>query len=216
MKIVYLGHSCFYIESETGVSILTDPYTRVGYELPKSISSDIVLISHAHFDHNYVEAVEGTPIVVSSSGSCLINGVKIEGFDSWHDERNGALRGKNILFHFAVDGIKFCHFGDLGQAFCEDIASKLADADVWLIPVGGTYTITVAQAVEYIEKLAPKLVIPMHYRPQDGALDIAGAEEFLSKFEGKRVICCKNGKFTLDDARLQELTGKILYMERCK
>lgn len=216
MKIAYLGHSCFYIEGENGVSVLTDPYTRVGYELPNTVTADIVLTSHGHFDHNYVEAVKGYPIVVSASGNYLINGVKIKGFDSWHDEKNGALRGNNILFHFTVDGVKFCHFGDLGQAFCEDIAGKLADADVWLIPVGGTYTIDAEQAVEYIEKLAPKLVIPMHYRPQDGALDIAGAEDFLSKFEKNRVICCKNGEFTLDNARLQDLTGKILYMERCK
>ena len=34
MKITYLGHACFQITSANGTTIITDPYTRVGYELP--------------------------------------------------------------------------------------------------------------------------------------------------------------------------------------
>ena len=52
MKITYLGHSCFSFESESGVKLITDPYTRVGYELPQGLTADVVLTSHGHFDHN--------------------------------------------------------------------------------------------------------------------------------------------------------------------
>ncbi|MBQ7948990.1 MAG: MBL fold metallo-hydrolase, partial [Clostridia bacterium] len=91
-----------------------------------------------------------------------------------------------------------------------------AGADVWLIPVGGTYTIDANEAWEYIRRLSPKLVIPMHYRPNDGALDITGIEVFLQYAEKDKVISRPNGEYTLNKAELQEVTGKILYMERRK
>ena len=214
MKITYLGHSCFLFEGNAGVKVLVDPYTRVGYELPKGLTAELVLTSHGHFDHNYVQAIAGTPIVLNKAGKYSVAGVEVEGFDSWHDPKQGALRGNNVIFHFTIDGIRFCHFGDLGEAYSEDVARKLAGADVWLISVGGTYTIDAVQALEYMEKLSPRVVIPMHYLPADGALDIAPIENFLSKIVAERVIPCMEGEFTLSEADLQHLTGKIIYMER--
>lgn len=216
MKITYLGHSCFCITGESGVSVITDPYTRVGYELPKGLTADIVLCSHQHFDHNYVEAIEGFPEVVTASSIGTVNGVEISGYDTWHDEQKGKLRGKNVVFQFTIEGITFCHFGDLGQAYSKEMDAILYGADVWLIPVGGKYTIDAEQAIKYIEEFSPKLVIPMHYRPEDGALDIAGIDNFLSKVDKNRVICCENGELLLDKVRLEEWTGKIIYMERKK
>lgn len=216
MKITYLGHSCFCVETENGTKVITDPYTRVGYELPNGLSADIALISHGHFDHNYLNAVGGSPVTIDSAGEYSVKGVKIKGFDSWHDPKQGALRGKNVIFQFTADGITFCHFGDLGESYCEEIAQKIAGADVWLIPVGGTYTIDANEAWEYIRRLSPKLVIPMHYRPNDGALDITGIEVFLQYAEKDKVISRPNGEYTLNKAELQEVTGKILYMERRK
>ena len=216
MQITYLGHSCFLFENEAGAKLITDPYTRVGYELPKGLTANVVLSSHNHFDHNHIEAICGTPLVIDSAGEYTVCGIEIEGFDSWHDPEQGALRGKNVIFYFTIDGIRFCHFGDLGEEYSEEVAAKLADADVWLIPVGGKYTIDAVQALEYMEKLGPKLVIPMHYRPQDGALDIASIESFLSKIPSDCVISCKEGILPLDKVALQQLTGKIIYMERRK
>ena len=216
MQITYLGHSCFLFESNTGVKLITDPYTRVGYELPKDLTADIVLTSHGHFDHNYTQAIDGSPIVLERAGKYSVGGIAIEGFDSWHDPRQGALRGRNVLFHFTMDGIRFCHFGDLGEGYSQDIADKLTGADVWLIPVGGTYTIDAGQALEYMEKLSPKVVIPMHYRPQDGALDIAMITDFFSRVSADCVIPCQEGVFTLEKSDLNALIGKIIYMERCK
>jgi len=216
MKITYLGHSCFCFESNSGVTLITDPYTRVGYELPNGLSADIVLTSHGHFDHNYVQAIGGNPMLIDSAGEYSLKGIHIKGYDSWHDPKQGALRGKNVIFHFTIDGITFCHFGDLGEYYCNDIAQKVAGADVWLIPIGGTYTIDANEAWQYIEKLTPKLVIPMHYRPKDGALDIDGIEVFLRKTEESKMIACMQGEKRISQADLQTMMGKILYMERQK
>ncbi len=216
MQITYLGHSCFLVEGETGVKLITDPYTRVGYELPNGLNADIVLTSHGHFDHNYIQAIAGSPIVLDNVGKYVLSGVEVAGFSSWHDPKQGTLRGHNVIFHFNIDGVRFCHFGDLGEGYSEELAGKLSDADVWLIPIGGTYTIDATQAWEYIDKLSPKVVIPMHYLPKDGALDIAPIENFLAKASTDRIIPCENGIFSLTKQDLADLTGKIIYMERRK
>ena len=216
MKITYLGHSCFLFENDAGAKLIIDPYTRVGYELPKGLTADMVLSSHGHFDHSYTQAIEGEYILLNEAGEYNICGIEVKGVNTWHDPKQGALRGNNIMFHFTMDGIRFCHFGDLGEEYNKDVAKKLAGADVWLIPVGGTYTIDAAQALEYMERLSPKVVIPMHYLPTNGALDIAPISSFLSKVSAGAVIPCMDGTFVINKADLQSLTGKIIYMERRK
>lgn len=216
MKIEYLGHSCFRIESENGIKLVTDPYTKVGYELPKGVNAEIVTVSHGHFDHNYIRAIDGMTAIICEEGEYEINGVEIVGERCWHDPKEGALRGTNLIFKCNIDGITVCHFGDLGEEYSSKIAQILADTDVWLIPVGGTYTIDADEAKTYIEKLKPKAVIPMHYRPQDGALDIAPIEMFLQKMGQYSVITCPSGVFTLTDADFEDGKTKIFYMERRK
>ncbi|MBR2320807.1 MAG: MBL fold metallo-hydrolase [Clostridia bacterium] len=212
MKITYLGHACFQLTSSSGVTIITDPYTRVGYELPSGLSADIVTVSHGHFDHNYLSAVKAKH-VVSQAMNYELEGVKISGFESFHDDKQGALRGKNVLFTIEMDGIKICHFGDLGEACRDDIIEKIADADILLVPIGGTYTIDALQAKKYVEGCKPRIVIPMHYRPTDGSLDIADSTPFLELFEKKDVQKVLDGSFDIDVSNLAKLP-LILYMER--
>ncbi|MBR2441872.1 MAG: MBL fold metallo-hydrolase [Clostridia bacterium] len=214
MKIEYLGHSCFLLTSAKGVRVLTDPYTKVGYELPQGLQADIITVSHGHFDHNYTQAVCNQPIILDTVEDFTQGEVEIHGEESFHDPKQGALRGKNIIFKITMDGIVFCHFGDLGEAYNNTLKDKL-QADVWLLPVGGTYTIDPVQAKEYIEKCQPKLVIPMHYKPLDGALDIQPSSAFLNGCPW-RITEFKNGEISLTKENLQKKSTQILYMERKK
>ena len=191
MKIKYLGHSCFKITAKSGASIITDPYTNVGYELPAGLTATAVTASHAHFDHNYLSAVD-TKNVIASVGEYSVEDVKITGIHSWHDKKNGALRGNNVIFKFEVDGMQVCHLGDLGEDISADLIQRIGTVDVLLIPVGGTYTIDATQAKDLILQIAPKLVIPMHFKPSDGKLDISPLSEFTKLFPVS--VISQNGK----------------------
>ena len=214
MKIEYFGHSCFRLTNADGISVVTDPYTKVGYELPNNFTADVIIVSHNHFDHNYIAGVKDAKTIVNSTGNSLAQGISIVGKETWHDPKQGALRGNNIIYTIEIDGLKICHFGDLGEGYSDKIAKIVKDADVWLIPVGGTYTIDAMQAKEYVEILQPKCVIPMHYLPKDGRLDIQDAKSFLSLFENAEIFCYLQGETELNKAQLQEGSTKILYMER--
>ena len=217
MKIRYLGHACFQIIGEDGTCILTDPYKGVGYELPANISADIVTISHTHFDHNNVEAIQGVKAICNEVKEYEINGVRIQGIDSFHDQKQGSLRGNNTIYKMQIDGISFCHLGDIGELLSDSIVKNIGYCDVLLIPVGGTYTIDASEAKKYVHAIAPKIVIPMHYRPQDGSLDIADGTKFLSGFEDVERRTDGKYVFSLDFFKnTSENETKIVYMERVK
>ncbi|MBO5412027.1 MAG: MBL fold metallo-hydrolase [Clostridia bacterium] len=216
MRIQYLGHSCFRLTSASGTAVVTDPYRGVGYEMPKGVFSDIITVSHGHFDHNYISGVEGAFSVVNTAGEFQINDVEIVGVESFHDSMQGVLRGKNCIFTIQMDGIRVCHFGDLGEEVSSEILQKIGNVDVVLLPIGGTYTITAEQAKEYVDALAPIAVIPMHYKPKDGALDIDCAKNFLSLFDEKMIERAEKGEFDFSLSAWKSSGKKLLYMERMR
>jgi len=210
MKVRYLGHSCFEFTSMDGIKIITDPYTKVGYELPSGLTADILTLSHSHFDHCYAQAVNFQELV-TQAGSFLFNGVKIEGISTYHDPKQGVLRGGNIVYKFTVDGITVCHLGDIGEECSPTLIERIGKVDVLCVPIGGTYTVDALGAKKYADALAPKAIIPMHYKPKDGALDITDARPFLDLYEEKSVTYVSNGETSID-----EQTRGVIFMERVK
>jgi L-ascorbate metabolism protein UlaG (beta-lactamase superfamily) len=80
-----------------------------------------------------------------------------------------------------MDGIKFCHLGDLGHDLDEETVQKIGEVDVLFIPIGGTFTVDDKQAWDVIKKIQPRIVIPMHYKIGGLSLPIAGIDAFLEQ-----------------------------------
>ena len=179
MIIKWLGHSAFEIVGSS--TLITDPYNhpRVG-ELPVGLTADVVTVSHEHRDHNYVEGVKDSPIVINTVGEFNVGEFDIKGIATLHDKEGGTLRGNNTVFTIFAEGIKLCHLGDLGHTLTEEQVSEIGPVDILMIPVGGTYTIDASEAVQVVSQLNPKIVLPMHYKPGNSSmtLPIDGVEQF--------------------------------------
>ena len=182
MKVKWLGHASFMITSDSGTRIITDPYKTGGalqYDEIKE-SAEIVTVSHDHFDHNYVESVGGNPEVVNAAASTEVKGIKFDGISTYHDDTEGSQRGSSVIFCFEVDGIRVCHLGDLGHPLSPQQVADVGKVDILLIPVGGNYTIDAAVATEVGGKLAPKVLIPMHFNNERcSSFPVAGVDDFL-------------------------------------
>ena len=180
MKIKWHGHSCFEITLSDGTSLVTDPFDpTVGYPLCRA-EADAALLSHGHFDHNHVDSLKGTPEVLDREGTWNIGSAQIRGVHSWHDPEKGALRGENIIFSIETDGMRIVHLGDLGHMpDTDEQRAVISGCDLLLIPIGGTYTITSAQAAELIRSCGPKAAIAMHYRNEYCRFDISTRDEFV-------------------------------------
>lgn len=204
MRIKYIGHSCFLIESADGTRIVTDPYEPGCFDgalkyKPVSEDGDIVLVSHDHADHNWFSGVGGNPEVVSEAGGRTVKGVEILGVPSYHDTSQGSERGSNILFRFTVDGLAVCHLGDLGHTLKDDSAAQLKPVDILLMPVGGFFTIGREEADAIIDALSPRLVIPMHFKTDGVDFPIAPVGDFIAGREGVTISGGSEVVLTVDD-----------------
>lgn len=181
MRIKWLGHASFLITSDSGITIITDPYKpdeRLKYA-PITESADIVTVSHGHGDHANVAAVRGSPAVVDRAGIHNVKGIAFKGVATYHDAEKGSQRGPNVVFCMSVDGVNVCHMGDLGHAISEAQAREIGQVDVLLLPVGGFYTIDAGVADQVAGLLKPRVIIPMHFSNPKCDFPIADAEPFL-------------------------------------
>lgn len=166
MKIEWLYHSCFLLTNARGGRLLTDPFgpsADLRYPVP-SARCDVATISHAHGDHDYTANLPAGFARVDRAGRHSAAGFAIEGIESFHDERQGALRGENLMFTIEADGLRVAHLGDLGHEPSVKQLSLLGKVDVLLLPVGGYFTIDGAQAARVAKTIGAKLTIPMHYK----------------------------------------------------
>lgn len=193
MIIKYTGHACFKIlDDETGYSIVFDPYSDgsvPGFGKIVDTASE-VLASHEHDDHCGASGLTVEPKDESP--------FKVEYIDTFHDPEKGALRGPNRI-HVITDkrtGEKLVHYGDIGEVLddllTEENLALLKDADIVLVPVGGVYTYDMFEALELIDRTAPKLVVPMHFRSEVagfGYPNIDSIEKFIDTAaeKGKKV-----------------------------
>jgi len=215
MKIRYNGHSCFSIFSADGKCIVIDPYQSgsfggaIGY-LPVDSNPDVVLLSHNHPDHNYVAQFKGKFEILRDSGET--KGITFRAVDAFHDNSNGSERGKIKIFVFEVDGVRVCHLGDLGHILTKTQIEKIGDVDVLLVPVGGFYTIDAHQATDAVERIKPKIVIPMHYKTDKCGFDIAPLDEFLAGKTNVKKIAAD--EIELDSGKLPGKTEIIVLKHR--
>lgn len=185
MEITRLGHSCFKLKGKKA-TLVTDPFDpkMVGIKFPK-VEARIVTVSHSHNDHNFVEGVEGNPYIINGPGEYEVADVFIKGVASFHDSKNGEVRGKNTIYRIEIDGVHIVHLGDLGHKLLDAQTDELNEVDVLLIPTGGFYTIDSKIAVETVSKIEPKIVIPMHYNEdrlnQEGFAKLEKVNQFFSE-----------------------------------
>ena len=182
MEITYIGHSCFKIKDKT-ISMVIDPYDpKIGYKLPK-LSCDVLLTTHDHFDHNYIEGVSDYRLLIDGPGEYEVGGCFIYGRAVSHDEKEGGERGKITMYLITIDGFNILHLGDLGCELSQEDMEKIPNVDVLMIPVGGKYTIDAEKATKVISALEPSYVIPMHYHTKDltGVEGLSGVDEFLDE-----------------------------------
>jgi len=212
MVITWYGQSCFKIQSGNTV-LFTDPFDKsVGLTPPRG-QADIVTISHHHYDHDNAEALNSSkPFIIDGPGEYEIKGVNIAGLKTFHDDNQGKERGDSTAYVIEIEGIKICHLGDIGQTKLSNEQLEIIDGvDILMIPVGGIYTVNGEDAVDLINQIEPKIVIPMHYKIPGLSIKLDGVEEFLKEMgiSKKEVV----DKLTIKKKELPEEETQVVVMK---
>lgn len=174
MNITWLGHSCFVLESG-GFRALLDPYKDVQGLADIAMEADAVYCSHGHFDHAYTDQITLT--------SGKENPFIVREIPTFHDDKGGALRGRNTVRRFMAEGVSVVHLGDLGHQLTEEQLEAVCPCGVLLLPVGGTYTLDFQGAKQVAEAINPQVIVPMHYRSGTMGFDVLSTlEDFLNQY----------------------------------
>ena len=167
VKITYIGHSTFTIESPGGVIAATDynDYVRP-FETPA-----IVTMNHAHSTHFTHRPDPGIRHVLRGWAS--------GGRPPAHDVQERDMRVRNVptnirdggatefsgnsIFVFEVAGLCIAHLGHLHHTLTPDHLKALGQVDIVMAAVDGAWTLDHDGIIEVMGQLQPKVVIPMHY-----------------------------------------------------
>lgn len=190
MSIVvqYFGLSCFKLTSKINdqeVSLITDPYSLAsGMKLPRNLEADIVTVSHNHENHNFLESVHGTPFIIRGPGEYENKKVFVYGIRSSHTP--DPKRGANTLYRIEMGGLSLAHLGDLGHDLTDQELERLEDVDILFLPVGGPPAgggvLGAKSAMELVNNLQPRIVIPCHFKMPDLKLTLDPVDKFLREF----------------------------------
>ncbi len=213
VEVIWQGHACFELRG-TDITIVHDPFKGVsGVPDPKA-EADIVLCSHSHADHNNANAVrkKDADVLEEFVGSkTLKGGLEVKGIGTYHDEQEGGARGKNSVYVYNLEGVTFCHLGDLGHELNAEEVNSIGKVDVLFIPVGGFFTIGPSVATSIVSKLNPKINIPMHYKaPMMGGIftNLVTVEDFI---EGKENVRRTDGaSIQITKDTLPDVTTHVL------
>ena len=174
MRIRWYGQSAFLLSGDHTVFI--DPFgdmsaaaargIEFNYPPVADVTADVLLVTHEHGDHNVVEVVGGDPVTIRSTAGRFESPIgEIVAIASEHDDVAGTVRGPNTIFRFELDGVRVAHLGDFGQrALRPEQHAAIGEVDVLFIPVGGGPTIGGEGAADVVRTIAPRVVVPMHYR----------------------------------------------------
>ena len=211
MNIQYYGHSCFKITTKPAgratedVVIFIDPFDKsIGLRPPQG-QADVIFVTHNHHDHNNTEALKGEPIVINTPGEYSVKGINAFGIDTFHDDKEGSLRGRNTVFVIDSEDMKICHLGDLGTDLDSKQLEEIDGVDILFIPIGGKYTIDGKKAVEIIRKIEPAVIIPMHYKLKDSVIDIDDEKKFCNEMGN-----CPREKVAKINFKKKDLEGKTM------
>ena len=177
MEITWYGRACFRLKGKEATAI-TDPCPPATGFVAGKHDVDLLTISHAHSDHSYTRSISAG-LTLTRPGEYEFHDLLVTGVRTYHDGSRGTERGENMIFAVEVDGVHICHLGDLGHLLTEEQVAELGPIDVLLVPVGGTTTVTPAEATEVVSQLSPKLVIPMHFAIDGASGDLMSADTFL-------------------------------------
>jgi L-ascorbate metabolism protein UlaG (beta-lactamase superfamily) len=172
VTITYAGHSTYYIDTPGGVRIATDfsgAYTTG--RLP-----DVVTMNRAHSTHYTLFPDpriphvlhgwndDGSPARINERiGDVLIRNVTTDIRRYFMDDSSGEMiKDGNSIFIFEVAGLCIGHLGHLHHKLDDSHFAAIGRLDIVMVPIDGTYTMSLDGVSEITRRLRASVVLPMH------------------------------------------------------
>lgn len=203
VKFEFYGHDAFKITSPAGLTILTDPwrndstgrYPKWFLEDFPALRVDIVLSTHAHFDHDAVERPKGLVVLERMVGHFKLGDIEITGIADKHQCEStpadrtdrvsadsgtetcppkGVIGFPNAIQIIATGGLLIAVWGDNRGAPDPFLDRYLRGVDMLILPVDTILSRAEVDAI--VRKYDPKAIIPAHYFVEGLTTNVSGLE----------------------------------------
>ncbi len=172
VRIDYVGHSSFEIESHDGVRIVTD-YN--GYVRPPRVPH-IVTMNRAHETH-YTDFIEKDirhvlrgwdPKGGLARHNLSLKDVRVRNVPTNIQDWGGRLVNDNSMFVIESAGLCIVHVAHLRHVLSKDQLRDLGRIDIAFVPIDGMWTMSHQELFEVLGQIKPMLIIPMHFGSPGG------------------------------------------------
>ncbi|WP_423910780.1 MBL fold metallo-hydrolase [Candidatus Spongiihabitans sp.] len=242
VKIEFYGHMAFKITSPKGLSIMIDPWRNdpsgawglwFPAEFPE-VPVDIVLSTHAHFDHDAIYHPHATMVLERMAGEFNLGDVKIIGVaekhmcksKGWYKWTEAAkefnqdfcppdnfLHMDNFIQIVETGGMRIAHWGDnrpLPTKFADDL---LKNIDVLIMNIDGSRHILSYEDIDAaLKRYNPKVVIPGHYYTKGASsilTTLSTADEWVDR--QKDVVHLNKSELLLEPDKIKSLKQRVYY-----
>lgn len=236
VKIEFYGHDAFKITSPSGLTVLTDPWRNDSTgaypkwflnEFP-ALQVDIVLSTHAHFDHDAVERPNGLVVLERLVGQFKLGDIEVTGLADKHQcdrtsadsvaktcPPNNEIGFDNAIQIIHTGSLRIVIWGDNRPEPDPSLDHDLKNVDVLILPIENVLTRAEADAI--VRKYDPKAVIPSHYFLHGLTTDVSGLESVdgwvndQEKVHHEEVRRLDSADLTLNAAELKGAHHRIYY-----
>ena len=190
MKIEVIHHASIKLIEEKIIYI--DPYD-IKEELH---DADYIFITHDHYDHYDEKSIEKIKkettkiivptclqgkehfMVVEPNKEYQVDHITFQTIPSYNLQVKFHPKEMNYVgYNLLINGVYYYIMGDTNRT----PEAENVKTDICFVPIGGTYTMDLAEAVSYINDLNPKVAIPIHYGKIVG--DLTLGEQFKEQIK---------------------------------
>ena len=200
VRLTFIGHATFLIESPELVRIVTDYNDYVH----PPVVPDIATMNHAHDTHftdrpdpeiKYVLRGWGKTPEEPATWDVKYKDVRVRNVPTnIRNYTGGTERYGNSIFIFEIANLCIAHLGHLHHTLTQQQLNEIGRIDVVMAPVDGNYTLDLDGMFEVLTALKAQLIIPMHFfgwYTLDRFVDRASQQWPVEKAEVPSVVVSK-------------------------
>jgi L-ascorbate metabolism protein UlaG (beta-lactamase superfamily) len=168
LRLTYVGHATFLIETPDAVRIATDYNDWV----KPAVLPDIATMNHAHLSHYTLHPDPGIKYVLHGWAEdekparidMIYKDVRVRNVPTnIRTFDGGTERHGNSIFIFEAANLCIAHLGHLHHTLTQQQLNEIGKIDVVMVPVDGNYTLDLDGMMDVLTSLKAPLMIPMHY-----------------------------------------------------
>ena len=196
LRIGYIGHATFVIESPEGVRVATDYNDYIRPPRPPTIAT----MNNTHDTHFSYQPDAAIPHVLrgwdpeggTARHNLSIKDMRVRNVPTNFSDLCGRLTNSNSMFVIESQGLCLVHISHLHHVLSRDQLRDLGRIDIAFAPIDGMWTMSHRELFEVIEQIKPVLIVPMHY----GSL--GGVEAFIDQARARRWPVRRHGAASIE------------------